>query len=182
MWYKVTKEVPVRPADAPGQKDPWTPSESRKGESVTQTIMVVEDDANIRAVLKYRLEKENYAVQVAANGLEALGQVGSLRPELVILDLMMPEMNGIEFLTHLKGNPKTRGIPVIVLTALGHSPQYARARELGAIGLVVKPFSPRELVEMVREALDSGSVKKGGEGLPVDAYDLSIQGLGLNRG
>jgi len=118
-----------------------------------QTIMVVDDDANIRAVLKYRFEKENYAVQVAADGLEALAQVGSPGPELIILDLMMPKMNGVEFLTHLKANPTTRGIPVIVLTALGHTPQYERVRELGAVSLVVKPFSPRHLVEEVRRAL-----------------------------
>ena len=142
-----------------------------------QRIMVVDDDANIRAVLKYRFEKENYAVQVAANGLEALAQVDSPELELVILDLMMPKMNGIEFLTRLKANPKTRSIPVIVLTALGHAPQYEKARELGATGLMEKPFSPRELVEMVREALDSRSVVKGGEGLPTDALSLSMRGL-----
>lgn len=119
------------------------------------TIMVVDDDANIRAVLKYRFEKENYVVQVATNGLDALAQVGARRPDLVILDLMMPGMDGVEFLTHLRENPQTQGIPVIVLTALEYAPQYTRVRELGTAGLIVKPFSPRDLVVEVRQALDT---------------------------
>ena len=139
--------------------------------------MVVDDDANIRAVLKYRFEKENYAIRIATNGIEALAQVGDRQPDLVILDLMMPKMDGLEFLSHLRANPKTQGIPVIVLTALGHSPQFERARELGAAGLMEKPFSPRELVEMAREALDSGSGLKTGKGLPTEAHNLSMRGF-----
>jgi len=119
-----------------------------------QTIMVVDDDANIRAVLKYRFEKENYAIQVATNGIEALAQIKARRPDLVLLDLMMPRMDGVECLTRLKNNPKTQGIPVIVLTALGHAPQYDRVRELGAVSLIVKPFSPRHLVDEVKRALN----------------------------
>lgn len=129
------------------------------------TIMVVDDDANIRTILKHRFEREDYTVRLAGNGLEALAEVGSQRPDVIILDLMMPQMDGIQFLSHLRRNPQTGDIPVIVLTALGRTPYYETTRQLGAAGLVVKPFSPRQLVEMVREALDSGLVKKGGEGL-----------------
>jgi two-component system phosphate regulon response regulator PhoB len=117
------------------------------------TIMVVDDDANIRAVLKYRFERENYAVQLATNGLEALRQIDSQCPDLIILDLMMPEMDGLQLLSRLKDTPLTQDIPVIVLTALGRNSYSARTRALGAVGLVVKPFSPRELVREVREAL-----------------------------
>ncbi len=119
------------------------------------TIMVVDDDANIRAVLKYRFEREHYTVQVATNGLEALEKVGTQQPDLIILDLMMPEMDGIQFLSLLRNNPQTQRVPVIVLTALGRTPHYyERTRELGAAAFVVKPFSPRHLVQEVRNALE----------------------------
>ena len=115
------------------------------------TIMVIDDDANIRAALKYRFERENYTVEVATNGREALEKVGAQQPDLIILDLMMPEMDGIEFLSLLRNNPQTRYVPVIVLTALGRTPYSDRTRELGAAGLVTKPFRLRHLVEEVRE-------------------------------
>jgi len=121
---------------------------------VMPTIMVVDDDANIRALLKYRFEREHYTVEVATNGLEALEKVGTQQPDLIILDLMMPEMDGIKFLSLLRNNPLTYYLPVIVLTALGRTPYLERTRELGAAAFVVKPFSPRHLVQEVRKALD----------------------------
>ena len=127
-------------------------------------IMVVDDDANIRAILKYRFEREQYVVQLANNGLDALEQLRDRQPDLIVLDLMMPEMDGIEFLTELRDNPQTQGIPVIVLTALGSIPYSEKTRELGAVGLVTKPFSPRQLVEQAKRALNGcrpGSERRG---------------------
>ena len=121
-------------------------------------IMVVDDDANIRAVLKYRFEKEDFTVCLAKNGLDALEQIGKELPDLVIIDLLMPVMNGIELLSHLRENPRTVNIPVIVLTALGRTPFYYRTHELRALSLVEKPFSPRHLVEEVKEALDGACI------------------------
>jgi len=132
-------------------------------------ILVVDDDVNIRAILRYRFEKEDFAVQLAANGIDALKEVGVQRPDLIVLDLMMPEMDGIQFLTELRGNPQTKRIPVIILTALGPEPHGEQTQELGAEGLVTKPFSPRRLVEKVRKTLGatpSGTVtaaQGGGE-------------------
>ncbi len=125
-------------------------------------IMVVDDDANIRAVLKHRFEREKYSVRVATDGADALQQIGTERPDLIVLDLMMPEMDGIQFLSRLRGNPKTQYVPVIVLTALGRTPYSDKTRELGAAGLVTKPFSPRQLVEEVRRVLEGASVGTGG--------------------
>ena len=122
------------------------------------TIMVVDDDANIRTILKHRFEREDYTVRLAGNGLEALAEVGSQRPDVIILDLMMPQMDGIQFLSHLRRNPQTGDIPVIVLTALGRTPYDEITRQLGTAGLVVKPFSPRHLVEEVRKALDGACI------------------------
>ena len=121
-------------------------------------IMVVDDDANIRAILKYRFEKEDFRVQLAKNGVDALVQIGREPPDLVILDLMMPEMNGFELLSHLRENPQTVSTPVIVLTALGRTHFYERTHELRAMSLVEKPFSPRHLVEEVKKALDGACI------------------------
>jgi DNA-binding response OmpR family regulator len=115
-------------------------------------IMVIDDDANIRAVLKYRLEQEGFIVRLAANGIDALEEVDAQKPDLIILDLMMPEMDGMQFLSTLRSNPQTNSIPVIILTALGRTLQSERTLALGAADLVTKPFSPRDLVELVREA------------------------------
>lgn len=93
-------------------------------------------------------------MQLANNGVDALRQVQDHRPDLIVLDLMMPEMDGVQFLSCLRGDPETEDIPVIILTALGLNPYGERTRELGAAGLVVKPFSPRRLVEEVKEALN----------------------------
>lgn len=120
-------------------------------------IMVVDDDANIRTVLKYRFEREKYSVQLATNGVDALKKVNIHKPDLIILDLMMPEMDGMQFLSILKGDRQTHHIPVIVLTALGHTPHGERTRELGATSLIVKPFSSRYLVEEVKRALNDGN-------------------------
>ena len=118
------------------------------------TIMIVDDDANIRAVLKYRFEKESYTVHLARNGLEAVKGVNGQQPDLIILDILMPKMDGISFLEQLRGNPRTRSIPAIVLTALGRGPQWQRTQHLGVEDWVVKPFSPRRLMERVREVLN----------------------------
>lgn len=124
------------------------------GELVMSMIMVVDDDANIRAILKYRFEKEDFTVCLAENGVDALEQIGKELPDLIILDLIMPEMNGIELLSHLRENPRTMSTPVVVLTALGRTPFYERTRELRAMNLITKPFSPRHLVDEVKKALD----------------------------
>ena len=126
------------------------------------TIMVVDDDGNIRAILKYCFERERCTVQAATNGLEALEKVGTQQPDLIILDLTMPEMDGIEFLSLLRNNPQTQRVPVIVLTALGRTPYSDRTRDLGTAGLVTKPFSLRHLVEEVTEVVEGACVGTGG--------------------
>ena len=125
-------------------------------EVIMPTIMVIDDDANIRAVLKYRFEKERYTVHLARNGLEAVKEVDGQQPDLIILDMLMPEMDGVAFLEQLRGNPLTGSIPVIVLTTLRRGPQWQRTQHLGVEDWVVKPFSPRRLVERVREVLNGG--------------------------
>jgi DNA-binding response OmpR family regulator len=127
------------------------------------TVMVVDDDENIRTILRYRLEREDYAVQVACDGWDALKQVQEHPPDLIVLDLMMPDMDGIQFLAQLRSNPQSARIPLIVLTALGPEPYGEQTHELGAAAVVTKPFSPRRLVEQVRQVLDDECVAMGNE-------------------
>jgi len=139
-------------------------------------IMVIDDDANIRAILKYRFEKEGFTVRLAANGLDAQADVNAQKPDLIVLDLMMPEMDGLQFLSVLRSNPGTRGMPVIVLTALGNNPHTERAREMGVASVIAKPFSPRRLVEQARKALNG---KCADAGHRVGAADRTHEQHGL---
>jgi CheY-like chemotaxis protein len=118
-------------------------------------IMVVDDDQNIRLVLKYRLEKEGYHVLLAGDGVDALEKVKAEKPDLIILDLAMPRMDGFGFLEEIRGNGSADSIsaPVIVLTAYGFERNRARSLELGAVEFVTKPFSPRQLVAEVWKVL-----------------------------
>jgi DNA-binding response OmpR family regulator len=116
-------------------------------------IMVVDDDRNIRLVLKYRLEKEGYHVLLAGDGVDALEKVKAEKPDLIILDLTMPRMDGFGFLEEIRGNGRTSSLPVIVLTAYGYESNRVKSLELGAVEFMVKPFSPRQLVSEVWKVL-----------------------------
>jgi len=116
-------------------------------------IMVIDDDLNIRLVLKYRLEREGYQVLLSGDGLDAVEKAKSECPDLIILDLALPRLDGFGFLKQLRSEAETKDIPVIVLTAYKYGENRARSFELGVVGFVSKPFSPRGLVAEVREIL-----------------------------
>jgi len=116
-------------------------------------ILVVDDDANIRAVLKLRLERSAYAVQMAKDGAEALRIALLDSPELIILDLILPKMDGFEVLRNLKSNRLTADIPVIILTAKANPACRNRSYTLGAARFLSKPFSPRKLVAEIDNLL-----------------------------
>jgi DNA-binding response OmpR family regulator len=118
-----------------------------------EKIIVVDDDRNIQVVLKYRLEREGYQVLLAGDGVDALEKVKAEKPDLIILDLALPKMDGFTVLERMKGDAGASAVPVIVLTAYGASSNQARSLELGAVDFVPKPFSPRELVAAVWKVL-----------------------------
>jgi len=118
-------------------------------------IMIVDDDQNIRLALKYRLEKEGYHVLLAGDGIDALEKVKAEEPDLIILDLTMPRMDGFGFLEEIGSNGNAVSVPVIVLTAYGYESNRARSLELGAVEFMAKPFSPRQLVAEVWKILDT---------------------------
>jgi two-component system alkaline phosphatase synthesis response regulator PhoP len=114
-----------------------------------QTILIVDDDKDILDLLKYNLRKEGFAVLTAGDGESALDQAARM-PDLVILDVMMPGMNGWEVVKRLKGNPKTLSIPIVFLTAKGSETDEVLGLELGADDYIVKPISIPKLLARVR--------------------------------
>ena len=116
-------------------------------------IMVVDDDANIRAVLKLRLERSGFALQMARNGTEALSVVLPNPPDLIILDLLLPKIDGFEVLRNLESNRLTADIPIIILTAKATPACLNESYTLGAARFFAKPFSPRKLVAEIENLL-----------------------------
>ena len=116
-------------------------------------VLIVEDEANIRQLVKYNLEKESFQVLEAEDGLLGLRLGKAEKPDLVLLDLMLPQMDGLEVCRSLKGNPATAALPIIMLTAKSEEIDKVIGLELGADDYMTKPFSPRELVARVKAVL-----------------------------
>ena len=117
------------------------------------TILIVEDEAPLVTLLRYNLEREGFAVLDAQDGEEALAIAREQKPDLVLLDWMLPLMSGIELCRQLRRNPETRALPVVMLTARGEEGDKLRGLDSGADDYVTKPFSPSELVARIRAVL-----------------------------
>lgn len=117
------------------------------------TILVIEDEADIRQVLDYNLRSAGHEVVEAARGLDGLRLIREREPDLVLLDLMLPDMLGTEVCRAIKDNPATRALPVVMLTARGEEIDRVVGFEIGADDYITKPFSVRELVLRIRAVL-----------------------------
>ena len=127
-------------------------------------ILIVEDEADLLTTLEYNLEKDGYAVRGATNGRDALElALQEPRPELVLLDLMLPDIPGTEVCRRLKVDPRTRDIPVIMVTAKSDEIDRVVGFEVGADDYVVKPYSVRELLLRVRAILRRTQERAAGE-------------------
>jgi two-component system, OmpR family, alkaline phosphatase synthesis response regulator PhoP len=113
-------------------------------------VLIAEDERDVAELIRYTLAREGFEVMVAANGADALRQAQETRPDLMLLDLMLPQVNGWELCRRLKQDPATRSVPVIMLTARSEEGDKVLGFELGADDYVTKPFSTRELVARVR--------------------------------
>jgi two-component system, OmpR family, phosphate regulon response regulator PhoB len=120
---------------------------------VAITVLVVEDDELVADVVRINLEAEGFTVVHAPNGAAALATIAQQRPDLVLLDVMMPEIDGWTVLTRLRDDPQTAKLPVIMLTAKSMPADQVRGYNLGANGYVPKPFAAPDLVEKVRAVL-----------------------------
>lgn len=117
------------------------------------TILVVDDDAHLREVVQYALEREGFVVEAARNGAEGLTRVQAGGIDLVVLDILMPELDGLELCRRLKAK---HGVPIIFLSSKGEEVDRIVGLELGGDDYLPKPFSPRELVARVRAVLRRG--------------------------
>ena len=122
-------------------------------------ILVVEDEPDILEVMQYNLEREGNKVIVCRDGEQALSRIRTDAPDLVILDLMLPGLDGVEVCRRVKADPVTRGIPIIMVTAKSEESDVVLGLGLGADDYITKPFSPRELVARVKVVQRRGPLR-----------------------
>ena len=119
----------------------------------TEKILVVEDEENIQELIRYNLDKEGYHVTCVLSGEKGLEAARTGNPDLVLLDLMLPGLDGLDICKELKRDPATQGIAVIMVTAKGDESDIITGLELGADDYVIKPFSPKVLLSRVKAVL-----------------------------
>lgn len=124
-----------------------------------ETILIVEDEKDIIKMLEYNLKKEGFKTLSVRNGEDAIGLARSEHPDIIILDLMLPGIDGLEVCKTLKGDSKTASIPIIMLTAKSQESDKVVGLELGADDYVTKPFSPKELIARIKAVLRRGKEK-----------------------
>ncbi|MBV9774045.1 MAG: response regulator transcription factor [Gemmatimonadetes bacterium] len=139
-------------------------------------ILVVDDEPDISALVAYHLARESYRVRTAADGTEAIRAVETERPDLVVLDLMLPGMSGLEVLGELRSRGETQDLPVILLTARREEKDRIEGLSLGADDYISKPFSPQELVlrvgAVLRRVLQAPPAAKGGKVVRVGPFTI----------
>ncbi|MCF7958088.1 MAG: response regulator [Phycisphaerae bacterium] len=118
-----------------------------------ETILIVDDEEDILELVRYNLARERFQVICASTGEDALAIVKSNLPDLIVLDLMLPGINGLDICRKLKADPRTAGISIIMLTARGEESDIVTGLELGADDYLTKPFSPRVLLARIRASL-----------------------------
>lgn len=139
-----------------------------------ESILVVEDEDDIRELLRYNLVKEGYRVTGAASGEEAFKAVRVAMPDLVLLDLMLPGLDGLEVCRSLKQDPRTRNLPLVMLTAKGEEADIVAGLELGADDYITKPFSVRVLLARLRAVLRRRNAAPLPETAPITLHELEI--------
>ncbi len=122
-------------------------------------IIVIEDEPDIQEVIVHNLLRDGYQVDATLNGERGLELVRSLEPDLVLLDLMLPGLDGVEICRRIKADPRTRTVSIIMVTARGEESDVVLGLGLGADDYVCKPFSPRELMERVKAVLRRGPLQ-----------------------
>jgi two-component system response regulator ResD len=146
---------------------------------MTAKVLVVDDDANIVKLIKLYLEKEDYTVCTASNGIEALDVFKRENPSIIILDIMMPEMDGNQVCRQIR---KTSEVPIIMLTAKGETFDKVLSLELGADDYMVKPFEPKELIARVKAILrriDSNKNDEKDECISFDKLEVNLSNYEL---
>ncbi|MBM4169511.1 MAG: response regulator [Ignavibacteria bacterium] len=118
-----------------------------------QTVLVAEDQEHIRALIEYKLRNSGYTVVSVSDGISALEKSRELKPDIILLDVMMPLMTGFEVLSALKEDQQLKSIPVLLVTAQSKEDEILRGLSMGADDYITKPFSPNELAARVKTVL-----------------------------
>jgi two-component system, OmpR family, alkaline phosphatase synthesis response regulator PhoP len=139
-----------------------------------KAILVVDDEEDILELIRYNLEREGYRMGLAASGEIALKKARSEPYDLVVLDLMLPGMDGLDVARHLKSDGRTKHIPIIMLTAKGEEADVVAGLELGADDYVTKPFSPRVLTARVRAVLRRRSMEAENDHGAIRIFEFQI--------
>jgi len=124
-------------------------------------ILAVDDEPNIVRLIQVNLERQGYQVETANNGAQALAKIKANRPDLVVSDVMMPEMDGFELLANIRRDPALMDLPVIMLTAKAQDRDVMTGYQTGADMYLTKPFNPQELLQFVKRILSSASEDDG---------------------
>ena len=147
-----------------------------------RTLLVVEDDASLRETMMYTLRREGYRVLVAADGVTALEVARQQPPALILLDLMLPRLDGLDVCRQLRSRPETAQTPILMLTARGEESDRIRGFETGADDYVTKPFSPRELLARVGAVLRRVRPSLAGEQLAYADLEMDVESHRVRRG
>ena len=124
---------------------------------MTHRVLIADDEPNIVVSLEYLMKREGYAVTVARDGVQALAAIRAERPDLVLLDVMMPGKSGFEVCSEVRADESLAGMKIVLLTAKGRDTDVEKGLALGADAYVTKPFSTRELAERVRQLLGAAA-------------------------
>jgi two-component system alkaline phosphatase synthesis response regulator PhoP len=160
-------------------------AEERRG--TRARVLIVEDEADIRELVRYNLEREGFAVEEAADGPVALEKLRRRPPDLVVLDLMLPGMPGLEICRQIRQTRETAQLPILILTAKGTEVDKVLGLEMGADDYVVKPFSPREVVARIKALLrranassaaeSAGTYERGRLKIDFGSYQVLVDGV-----
>ena len=157
------------------------------GKDFKNRVLIIEDETPIREMLGYSLMKEGYVCTEAADVEQARTQLQSVRPDIILLDWMLPGTSGIDYARRLRSDPATQDIPVIMLTAKGEETDKIRALDTGADDYITKPFSTKELLARIRAVLrryvsdarreEQGSIDVDGLVLDTESYRVTARGV-----
>lgn len=146
------------------------------------SVLVVDDEESISTVIKYNLQKEGYRVQTASDGEEALAIAQSNKPDLVLLDWMLPSMSGVEICRKLRENPDTANIPIIMVSAKAEEFDRITGLDKGADDYVIKPFSPAELIARIKAILRRMRPAFSNKVLVFDDIEMDLLSHSVARG
>ena len=139
-------------------------------------VLVIEDEADIREIIQYNLAREGFRVHCAADGVDGFEKARTISPDLVILDLMLPGMDGIDVCRKMKDDALTRQIPIVMVTAKGEESDVVLGLGVGADDYIPKPFRPKELVARAEAVLRRGALKEVGN----EKERIVIKGLAID--